>query len=129
MIEAQSIDHLVLTVADIERSVSFYSQVLGMKRIEFGEGRVALAFGNQKINLHPKGDEVKPHANLPTTGSADLCIIVSQSVDVVQAELERQGVVPELGPVKRTGASGEIESIYVRDPDKNLVEIARYVEG
>ena len=125
--EIRCLDHLVLTVSDIERTCGFYSLVLGMKVVTFGEGRKALEFGNQKINLHESGKEFEPKANMPSPGSADLCFITDTPVDEVLNHLNQCNVLVELGPVCRTGALGPIESVYIRDPDKNLIEIANYV--
>ncbi len=118
------IDHLVLTVASIEAACAFYAGVLGMEVVRFGEGRTALRFGGQKINLHEAGAELSPHAARPTPGSADFCLIAAGPLDRVIAHLEARGVPIEEGPVARTGARGPIRSIYLRDPDGNLVEIA-----
>lgn len=120
------LDHLVLTVHDVEASVAFYTRVLGMRAITFGNGRRALAFGRQKINLHPAAAPLQPHAARPTPGSADLCLIAATPIDRVMAELQQAGVVVEQGPVARTGASGPITSVYFRDPDDNLIEVSRY---
>ncbi|AHL75088.1 glyoxalase [Stutzerimonas stutzeri] len=122
------LDHLVLTVADIEASVGFYTRVLGMQAVTFGEGRKALAFGQQKINLHQAGREFEPKAERPAPGSADLCFIVTTPLDEVVAHLHRQGVAIIEGPVQRTGATGPIRSVYVRDPDLNLIELSNPVE-
>ncbi|SIR64290.1 VOC family protein [Williamsia sterculiae] len=119
-------DHIVLTVADVDASVRFYTSVLGMREHTFDHGRKALEFGSSKINLHQLGHEVEPHARRPTPGSADLCLIVDQPVDEVVAELERRGVAIEIGPVDRTGAQGPLVSVYIRDPDQNLVELSNY---
>lgn len=121
-----SLDHLVLTVADIERTAAFYCGVLGMERVIFGAGRVALSFGNQKINLHQKGREYEPKAQAPTPGSADLCFVASLGLAEVAARLAAAGIAVEEGPVARTGAVGPITSLYVRDPDGNLIEISTY---
>lgn len=121
------LDHLVLTVADIERTCAFYSGILGFEVLRFGEGRVALGFGNQKINLHQTGKEFEPKALRPTAGSGDLCFIATTPVDDVMRELNAAGVAIEEGPVGRTGAIGRIRSIYLRDPDQNLLEISNYV--
>jgi catechol 2,3-dioxygenase-like lactoylglutathione lyase family enzyme len=121
------LDHLVLTVADIERTCAFYSGILGFEVLRFGEGRVALGFGNQKINLHQTGKEFEPKALRPTAGSGDLCFIATTPVDDVIRELNAAGVAIEEGPVGRTGAIGRIRSIYLRDPDQNLLEISNYV--
>jgi len=123
------IDHLVLTVADIEKTVDFYTRVLGMQLVTFGEGRKALAFGNQKINLHQAGREFEPKAERPTPGSADLCFIVATPLDRVIAHLETQGVSIVEGPVQRTGATGPIRSVYLRDPDQNLIELSNPLEN
>ena len=120
----QRLDHLVLTVADIEQTVSFYTRHLGMEAVTFGEGRRALAFGGQKINLHEAGAEFEPKAQHPTPGSADLCFLVAEPVETLKHRLEAEGVQVEAGPVPRTGAGGPITSIYLRDPDGNLIELA-----
>ena len=121
-----ALDHLVLTVADIPRSVDFYTRVLGMEEITFGEGRKALRFGQQKINLHPLGAEVLPNAARATAGSADLCLLTDTPLPQVLAELKTHGIEAISGIVSRTGAVGAIESVYLRDPDGNLLEISRY---
>lgn len=118
------IDHLVMTVADIELTSRFYQQVLGMERVEFGEGRVALQFGSQKINLHAYGKEFEPKAHQPAPGSLDLCLITRTPVEQVLAHLARYQVPVIEGPVRRTGATGPILSVYFRDPDLNLIEVA-----
>ena len=120
------LDHLVLTVADMAASLAFYRDVLGMTEQTFGEGRKAVAFGSSKINLHDAAAPVEPHARRPTPGSADLCVVVDGPLDDVAAELRAAGVPIEIGPVERTGARGTIESLYVRDPDANLVELSVY---
>jgi catechol 2,3-dioxygenase-like lactoylglutathione lyase family enzyme len=120
------IDHLVLTVADIERTIAFYVDVLGMTEETFGSGRKALTFGESKINLHQRGQELEPKAAAPTPGSADLCLVAAEPIDDVLAELSAHGVAIEEGPVERTGARGPIVSVYLRDPDGNLVELANY---
>jgi catechol 2,3-dioxygenase-like lactoylglutathione lyase family enzyme len=121
------LDHLVLTVKDIEATVSFYTRVLGMAATTFGGGRTALVFGSSKINLHQAGHEFEPKAAVPTPGSADLCLIVDDDLDSVQAQLAAAGVAVEVGPVRRTGAVGEIISVYIRDPDQNLIELSNYL--
>ena len=123
------LDHMVLTVADIETTVDFYTRVLGMQVVTFGEGRKALAFGNQKINLHQAGREFEPKAERPTPGSADLCFIVATPLDRVIAHLEAQCVAIVEGPVQRTGATGRIRSVYLRDPDQNLIELSNPLEN
>lgn len=120
------IDHLVLTVQDIDRTIAFYVGVLGMTETTFGSGRKALTFGASKLNLHQRGRELEPKALTPTPGSADLCLIVDQPIDRVVAELTSAGVPIEEGPVARTGAQGPIVSVYVRDPDDNLIELSNY---
>ncbi|MBI5110118.1 MAG: VOC family protein [Rhodocyclales bacterium] len=119
-----SLDHLVLTVRDIDATVEFYQRVLGMDAVTFGAGRRALAFGRQKINLHPAAAPLKPHAATPMPGSADICLVTSTPVAEVVAHLGRQGVTVEEGPVPRTGATGPILSVYFRDPDGNLIEVS-----
>ncbi len=125
--QIKSLDHLVLTVKDIAKTVEFYTTVLGMKKEIFKQNRVALKFGSQKINLHQLGAEFEPKAYNVKEGSADLCFITQTSVTDFNSHIENLGVKVIEGPVKRTGAMGEINSIYVRDPDGNLIEIANYV--
>ncbi|MEM1385374.1 MAG: VOC family protein [Pseudomonadota bacterium] len=120
----QSLDHLVLTVADLDATIRFYTRALGMKAVTFGEGRRALSFGAQKINLHKAGAEFEPRATHPRPGSADLCFLTDRPLSAVAAHLQAEGVAVELGPVARTGATGPISSLYLRDPDGNLIEIA-----
>jgi catechol 2,3-dioxygenase-like lactoylglutathione lyase family enzyme len=120
----ERLDHLVLTVQDIEKTVAFYS-ALGMARQEL-DGRVALHFGSSKINLHQVDHTIDPKAAQPTPGSADLCFISDIPLDDVQRSLERADILVELGPVERNGALGTMDSVYVRDPDSNLIEISRY---
>jgi catechol 2,3-dioxygenase-like lactoylglutathione lyase family enzyme len=124
MIAIDHLDHLVLTVVDLDRTCAFYTEILGMNVETFGAGRKALRFGDQKINLHRAGHEFEPKAEKPTPGSADLCFIAKTPLVEVVAHLEHCGVAIELGPVERTGAAGPILSVYIRDPDANLVEIA-----
>jgi catechol 2,3-dioxygenase-like lactoylglutathione lyase family enzyme len=123
-VEVLAVDHLVLTVADIEATVAFYEK-LGMGRETFDEDRVALRFGQQKINLHRSGSEISPHAARATPGSGDLCFLVADTIEQVVQQLEQVGIEIELGPVRRTGAAGALTSVYVRDPDGNLVELSR----
>ncbi|MFS8111289.1 VOC family protein [Rhizobium jaguaris] len=127
MIRLDHLDHLVLTVASIEESCAFYASVLGMGVETFAEGRKALTFGNQKINLHQAGHEFEPKAKRPTPGSADLCFISKTPIDDVIAHLEAEGVAVEVGPVPRTGAAGSILSVYFRDPDNNLIEVSNTI--
>ena len=119
-------DHVVLTVASIDATVDFYSRVLGMTAVTFGEGRTALRFGTSKINLHQAGREFEPKARRPTPGSEDLCFIVDDPIEDVMTQLTAAGVAIEEGPVPRTGATGDIISCYLRDPDGNLVELSNY---
>ena len=123
----ERLDHLVLTVADIARTCAFYRDVLGFRVETFGAGRTALVFGRQKINLHLAGREFEPKALRPTPGSADLCLIATTPLADVIAELGHAGVAIEEGPVDRTGACGPIRSVYLRDPDRNLIEISNYL--
>ncbi|MFS0657131.1 VOC family protein [Bacillus sp. 179-C3.3 HS] len=122
------LDHIVLTVHHIEDTIRFYTNVLGMKEETFGEGRKALRFGLQKINLHEIGNEFEPKSAHPLPGSADLCFITDLEMDDVLLHLRKQVVQIEEGPVERTGALGPVESVYIRDPDMNLIEISRYIE-
>ena len=119
-------DHVVLTVASIDATVDFYTRVLGMAVETFGDGRTALRFGHSKINLHQAGHEFEPKARRPAPGSMDLCFIVDDPIDDVLAQLAAAGVAVEEGPVSRTGATGEIVSCYLRDPDGNLIELSNY---
>src|SRR5690348_15608100 len=118
------LDHLVLTVQDIEVTCEFYSRMLGMQVATFAEGRKALRFGKQKINLHQKGKEIDPKAESPTPGSADLCFLTSLPLEEVITHLQSQNVTVLLGPVERTGATTSLVSIYFRDPDGNLLEVS-----
>src|SRR4051812_18142147 len=120
------IDHLVLTVADIDATVAFYTKVLGFNVTTFGEGRKALTFGRQKFNLHQRGKEFEPKAKAPTPGAIDICLIASTPLGEVVEELRALGIAIEEGPINRTGAVGPICSVYLRDPDQNLIEIANY---
>lgn len=122
------LDHLVLTVRDIPKSLDFYSRVLGMQPVVFGQGRHALSFGQQKINLHQAGAEFEPKATHPLPGSADLCFIVNDRLDDVIEHLHALGVSILKGPVMRTGARGPIRSIYLLDPDLNLIELSNSME-
>lgn len=119
-----SLDHLVLTTRNLARCVDFYTRVLGMSLERFGEGRQALRFGDQKINLHEYGHEFEPKAQVPTPGSLDLCFLADRPLEQVMAALEVREVPILEGPVARTGACGPIRSVYVRDPDGNLIEIS-----
>lgn len=127
--EIDRIDHFVLTVQSIEATCDFYAKVLGMAVETFGDGRKALRFGAQKINLHQAGAEFLPKALRPMPGSADFCLIARTPLDQVIAHLNAMDVPIEEGPVARTGATGPIRSIYLRDPDRNLIEISQYADG
>jgi catechol 2,3-dioxygenase-like lactoylglutathione lyase family enzyme len=120
------LDHLVLTVRNIETTCTFYANVLGMEVVTFENGRRALSFGSQKINLHEAGKEFEPKASRPTPGSADLCFTTSIPIDEVIKSLEVSKVRILEGPVKRTGALGHMISVYFRDPDLNLIEVSNY---
>ncbi len=120
------LDHLMLTVRDVDATCLFYARVLSMQVVTFGEARKALAFGRQKINLHQAGREFEPKAALPTPGSADLCLISDTALDDVIAHLAACDVAIIEGPVMRTGATGPIRSVYFRDPDGNLIEVSNY---
>lgn len=125
----KQLDHFVLTVRDIDATIDFYTRALGMTAVSFGQGRRALNFGSQKINLHQAGREFEPKAERPTPGSADLCFLSEVALDNVMAHLQRCGVAIVEGPVQRTGATGPILSVYVRDPDANLIEIANPIDA
>lgn len=120
----KQLDHLVLTVTDLQSTISFYTEILGMEQIRFGGHRQALRFGNQKINLHLADHEFEPKADKPSPGSADLCFVVETPIDEVCKELNFKGIEILEGPVQRTGASSAILSVYIRDPDGNLIELA-----
>ena len=122
-----SLDHLVLTVNNINETVTFYTRVLGMDVVSFGQGRQALIFGSQKINLHQQGKEFEPKADRPMPGSADLCFITSTPLDEVIGHLNQCGVAILEGPVQRSGATGPIMSVYFRDPDNNLIEVSNRI--
>jgi catechol 2,3-dioxygenase-like lactoylglutathione lyase family enzyme len=124
-----AIDHLVLTVRDIEASCAFYAQVLGMEVITFGTQRIALGFGQQKINLHRHGDEIEPKASSPTPGSADRCLLTSVPLADAMVHLQRYGIEVLEGPVERRGATGPLVSLHFRDPDGNLIELSNPVNA
>ena len=128
-IDIDRIDHVVLTVRDVDATCAFYARVLGMRVVTFAGGRKALAFGRQKLNLHPAGREFEPKADVPTPGSADLCLITTKPLQDVGAHLAACGVPILEGPVARTGAIGPIRSLYFRDPDRNLIEVSSYDEA
>ena len=124
-----SVDHIVLTTNDLERCLDFYTRVLGMTLERYGEGRIALTFGPHKLNVHPPGFVASIRARVPTPGSLDLCFLADRSIDEVVAKLESCGVAIEEGPIERTGAQGRIRSVYVRDPDDNLIEISQPLDA
>ena len=122
----ERIDHIVITVKDLYKTIEFYTNVLGMIHVTFGANRNALSFGQQKINLHEYGSEFEPKAQEPLPGSEDLCFITKKTIEEIQKELSVKGIEIVEGPVKRTGALGPITSIYIRDPDGNLIELSNY---
>nr|ADI23785.1 lactoylglutathione lyase and related lyases [uncultured gamma proteobacterium HF4000_47G05] len=124
----EKLDHFVLPVSDIDIISAFYTTYLGMEKRIFGEGRVALHFGDQKINLHPAGWDYEPKARVSVAGTADLCFIVSEPVATVQTKFVNWGIEIIEGPVMRTGATGCLCSIYIRDPDGNLIELSNRVD-
>jgi catechol 2,3-dioxygenase-like lactoylglutathione lyase family enzyme len=123
-VQIDSLDHLVLTVRDLRATLRFYEDILGMRPVVFGDGRHALHFGAQKLNLHQAARPVDPNVRHATPGSADFCLLTSTPLPAVAAHLAASGVKVILGPVRRTGARGPIESLYFHDPDENLVEVA-----
>jgi catechol 2,3-dioxygenase-like lactoylglutathione lyase family enzyme len=126
LMNIKAIDHIVLTVKNINATCAFYAQVLGMSITAFGAGRKALSFGSQKINLHQYGREFDPKAKNPTPGSADLCFVTGVPVAQVIEHLRACSVEILDGPAERTGAVGPITSVYFRDPDGNLIEVSNY---
>ncbi len=128
MISIDRVDHLVLTVADVERAAEFYERILGMQALSFPDDRRALSFGEQSIKLHAASDLVEPTAMHPVPGSANLCFVTENAISEVQEHLRANDVRIEEGPVIRTGAVGPITSLYFRDPDGNLIEVAHYDE-
>jgi catechol 2,3-dioxygenase-like lactoylglutathione lyase family enzyme len=120
------LDHLVLTVTNIETTADFYQRTLGLEKQIFGEGRIALKFGRQKINLHQAGKEFEPKAQMPMSGSADLCFVTETPLPAAMQHVRNCGVEILEGPVARTGASGPMTSFYFRDPDLNLIEVCSY---
>jgi catechol 2,3-dioxygenase-like lactoylglutathione lyase family enzyme len=122
------LDHLVLTTTDPVACKDFYLRVMGMREQTFGNGRSAFCYGNQKINVHVRGHEFEPKAHLPVPGSLDLCFIASIALDQVIAHLQAQAWPIIEGPVQRTGATGPIRSVYLRDPDLNLIEISELLD-
>ena len=121
------IDHVVLTVFDLDRTIDFYSRVLGMEAVTFAGGRRGLAFGRQKLNLHQAGREFEPKALRPGPGAIDLCLITATPLAEVMETLVSHGVAIIEGPVDKTGATGPIKSVYFRDPDGNLIEVSNYL--
>ena len=126
-IKISHIDHIVLTVKDIDVTCQFYQDIFGMKVIHFAEGRKALHFGKQKFNLHELGKEAKPNAYNATSGTIDLCLLSDTPLKGILRILEEQNISIEDGPVIRTGATAPINSIYIRDPDNNLIEISNII--
>ena len=124
----EGIDHLVLTVKDVDETCRFYTSLLGMGVLTFLDDRKALLFGDQKINLHQHGQEFEPKARRPKPGSADLCFITETPIQDAAAHVRSCGVEIIEGPVPKTGAKGPIDSIYFRDPDGNLIEVSNYQE-
>ena len=126
MIKIDRIDHVVLTVFDIQRTLDFYQRVLGMEPVTFAGGRRGLSFGRQKFNLHQAGREFEPKALKPAPGTMDFCLITEAPLAEVMESLKSHGVAIIEGPVDKTGATGPIKSVYFRDPDGNLVEVSNY---
>ena len=130
--EILSIDHIVITVANMSKTIDFYCSVLGTTMVEFlpptgGAERKSLHFGKQKINLHDAASPYVPHSKVPQAGSADLCFISAQPLNEWQTHLANHDVFIEEGPVYKTGANGALQSLYIRDPDGNLIEISNYI--
>lgn len=125
--EADRIDHLVLTVTDLDATIEWYRRVVGLEAIRSDAGRWALRVGDSKINLHHAASPVAPHAASPRPGSADICLTTRRPLDDVISGLVAEGVAIEVGPVRREGARSTLRSVYIRDPDGNLVEIANEV--
>jgi len=122
-----TLDHLVLTVKNVDVTIAFYAAAMGMQPVSFGDGRRALSFGSMKINLHERGKEFEPKSHVPTPGSADLCFLTSVPMQEVISHLSACNVPIIEGPVQRTGATGPIVSVYFRDPDSNLIEVSNRV--
>ncbi len=120
------IDHFVITATDLEATARFYERALGMEIVRYGEGRAALRFGRQKINLHQHGAEAKPNAAAAAPGAADICFIADGPFESVLAHLAAEHIATVHGPIEQHGALGPMDSIYFRDPDGNLVEVAVY---
>ena len=128
VMKVNKIDHLVLTTSDIEQTINFYTTILGMELISVEGGRKSLRFGTQKINLHEAGQEISPHAKHPLPGSTDLCFITATSIQQVVEHLHSSGITPLEGPTKRIGATGPLLSIYIQDPDGNLLELSNHLK-
>ena len=128
MFKIDRIDHIVLTVFDVDRTIDFYARVLGMEPVTFAGGRRGLSFGRQKLNLHQAGREFEPKALKPAPGAIDLCFITETPLAQVMESLKGNGVALIQGPVDKTGAMGPIKSVYFRDPDGNLIEVSNYLE-
>jgi catechol 2,3-dioxygenase-like lactoylglutathione lyase family enzyme len=129
LMEFDRIDHVVFTVRDIAATCDFYVRALGLRVLTFDDGRRALQVGQCKINLHQQGHEFEPKALRPGPGTQDICLVTTTPLHEVISHLRAVGIAIVEGPVPRTGARGTMESVYVRDPDGNLVEVARYPEG
>ena len=125
--EITSLDHLVLTVHDVSESCDFYSQILNLEIINFSENRKAIKVGRQKINLHQLGNEFEPKAEYPTPGSGDFCLISTTPLKQIIVDLEEKHIPIIKGPIEKNGAQGKMLSIYLRDPDENLIEISNYL--
>ena len=125
-ISIERIDHFVITVSDIDKTINFYKRVLGMSVIAFANDRKALRFGNQKINIHQAGKEVKPNAQNAAIGTADVCFISDRTLETVQNHLQSEHIHIEYGPIEQHGAVGIMDSVYFRDPDGNLIEVGVY---
>ena len=128
VMKVNKIDHLVLTTSDIEQTINFYTTILGMELITTEDERKALRFGKQKINLHKAGQKISPHARHPMPGSTDLCFITETSIEQVVEHLNSCGIIILEGPAKRIGATGALLSIYIQDPDGNLIEISNHLQ-
>lgn len=122
--QIEAIDHVVLTVRDIAASIAFYTRTLGMREVSFGDNRKALAFGQSKFNLHQVGNEFEPKAARPTPGAIDICLLTHTPMAEILQHLEDSHVAVEAGPIERTGAQRPLLSVYVRDPDGNLIELS-----
>ena len=125
-ISIERIDHFVITVSDTDKTINFYKRVLGMSAIAFANGRKALRFGNQKINIHQAGKEMKPNAQNAAIGTADVCFISDRPLETVQNHLQSEHIHIEYGPIEQHGAVGIMDSVYFRDPDGNLIEVGVY---